>query len=234
MGKTAVAIRHIHFEDLGVFEGVLTAAGYEVRYHDVGVHELRMLDPIATDLIVALGAPVGVYEEDAYPFLAEERALLEVRLSANRPTFGVCLGAQLIAAALGAKVYPSGSKEIGFAPVALTEAGRAGPLRRLADVPVLHWHGDTFDIPEGARRLASTDVCRNQAFALGANVMGVQFHPEAEVSTGMERWLVGHAIELASAKIDPRALRAQASRIGPILGKAAREAFGAWLAELEP
>ena len=234
MSKTAIAIRHVHFEDLGTFEAMLASAGYEVRYHDIGVHDLGTLDPTKMDLLIVLGGPIGVYEDDAYPFLAEERRLLEARLAADRPTFGICLGAQLIAAALDAKVFASGVKEIGFSPVTLSETGRNGPLKHLATVPVLHWHGDTFDIPEGAQHLASTEACRNQAFALGPNVLGVQFHPEADLSGRFERWLVGHAVELAAAKIDPAGLRDQAARLGSTLRDAARRAFSEWLEGLRP
>lgn len=233
MVKQAVAVRHVHFEDLGTFEAVLASAGYEVSYRDVGVHDLGTLEPVEPELLVVLGGPIGVYEDEAYPFLERERDLLKARLAANRPTLGICLGAQLIAAALGARVYPSGVKEIGFAPIALTEAERSGPLRHLANVPVLHWHGDTFDLPEGARHLASTKVCFNQAFALGPNVLGLQFHPEPDLSGGLERWLIGHAAELAAAHIDPRALRAEALRIAPALRGAAQRMLTAWLAELK-
>jgi GMP synthase (glutamine-hydrolysing) len=104
-----------------------------------------------------------------------------------RSTFGICLGAQLIATTLGAQVRPGSGKEIGFAPLSLTDEGRQGPLRHLADIPVLHWQGDMFDIPDGAVGLASTEPCANQAFSVGRNIMGVQFHPEAEAGRTFER-----------------------------------------------
>lgn len=231
--KTALAIRHVYFEDLGTFETVLAEAGWRLRYHDVGVEDLSALDPLEHDLLVVLGGPIGVYETDAYPFLVEEKRLLATRLAADKPTFGICLGAQLIAAALGATVAPTGVKEIGFAELLLTEAGRSGPLRHLAGVSVLHWHGDAFAIPDGAVLLASTEACANQAFARGPNVMGLQFHPEADASRGLERWLIGHAAELAAAGIDPRGVRADAARIGPLLAAAARAMFAEWLQGLE-
>lgn len=234
MLKTAVAIRHVHFEDLGSFKPVLTAAGYKVHYYDVGLTELWTLEPVMTELVIVLGGPIGVYEAKTYPFLDAEIALLKARLAANRPTFGICLGAQLMAAALGAKVKPGGVKEIGFSPLALTAEGKAGPLRHLGDVPVLHWHGDTFEIPEGALRLAETPLCRNQAFAIGANIMGVQFHPEVDVAAGFERWLVGHACELSAAKIDPSTLRQDAGRFGAALREAGRTMFSEWLKDLRP
>lgn len=229
MLKTAVAIRHVHFEDLGTFEAVLTAAGYRIHYYDLGVHDLWTLDPPLADLLVVLGGPVGVYETDAYPFLAEERQILEARLKADRPTLGICLGAQQIAATLGAKVAPSGIKEIGFSELTLTDAGRVGPLRHLEGVSVLHWHGDAFQIPEDAENLARTALCATQGFALGRNVLSLQFHPEVDACAGIERWLVGHAAELASAGVDPRALREDAQRFGPALRDAARKMLTEWL-----
>lgn len=232
--KTAAIIRHIHFEDLGTFEAVLTAAGYSVHYYDLGVHELWALDPPLADLLVVLGGAVGVYDADTYPFLVEERQLLEARLSANRPTLGICLGAQQIAATLGAKVTAMDWKEIGFSELTLTETGRLGPLRHLEGASVLHWHGDAFEIPKGADNLATTPLCATQGFALGRNVLALQFHPEVDACAGLERWLVGHAAELAEAGIDPRKLRCDAARFGPALRDASRRMLGAWLEGLAP
>jgi GMP synthase (glutamine-hydrolysing) len=149
--RTAAVIRHVAFEDLGIFREVLAARGYAVRYLEAGVDDLA--GPLASaDLAVVLGGPIGVYETERYPFLVTELRALERRLAAGRPTLGICLGAQLIAAALGARVYPGGKKEIGWAPVALTAAGRASPLAALEGRPVLHWHGDTFDLPRASGR----------------------------------------------------------------------------------
>jgi GMP synthase (glutamine-hydrolysing) len=229
MLKTAAVIRHIHFEDLGTFEAVLTAAGYRIHYYDLGVHELSTLVPPLANLLVVLGGPVGVYETDVYPFLAEERQILKARLAANRPTLGICLGAQQIAATLGAKVAATGIKEIGFSELTLTDTGRAGPLRHLDGVPVLHWHGDAFQIPKGAENLATTPLCATQGFALGRNVLALQFHPEVDACAGIERWLVGHAAELAAAGIDPRNLRDEAACFGPTLRDASRKMLSEWL-----
>jgi GMP synthase (glutamine-hydrolysing) len=230
--KTTAVIRHVHFEDLGTFEGPLTGAGYQIRYYDVGHRGLP--DPAEPGLVIVLGAPVGVYEEDKYPFLRDEIELLTARAGAGRPTFGICLGAQLVARALGARVYPSGVKEIGWGPVDLTDAAASTPLRHLANTPVLHWHGDTFDLPRGALNLASTAICRNQAFSSGSNILGVQFHPEVDPTAGIEPWLVGHAAELAAAGIDPRDLRDGANAAGPSLPAKARNMFTEWLNGLRP
>ncbi|MEJ5022988.1 glutamine amidotransferase [Ochrobactrum vermis] len=229
MLKTAVVIRHLDFEDLGTFEAVLTAAGYRIHYYDLGLNKLWTLDPLLPSLLIVLGGPVGVYETETYPFLEEERRILQVRLASNMPTLGICLGAQQIATTLGAKVAPSGVKEIGFSGITLTDAGRAGPLRHLEGVSVLHWHGDAFETPEGADNLANTPLCATQGFALGRNILGLQFHPEVNACAGMERWLVGHAVELAAAQIDSQTLRADAERLGPPLRDASRKMLAEWL-----
>lgn len=231
MTKTAVAIRHVDFEDLGVFAAVLADRGYAVRYCEADSRDLQSLDPLSADLLIVLGGPVGVYEDEAHPFLKRERHVLATRLEINRPTLGICLGAQLMAAALGAKVFPSGVKEIGFSPLSLSELGREGPLRYLASTSVLHWHGDTFDLPDGTVHLAATKLCANQAFARGPNVLAVQFHVEADTAE-LEQWMVGYAAELADAGIDPGQLRAEAVKIGPAMEKAATAMFSEWLGKL--
>ncbi|MBK1697109.1 glutamine amidotransferase [Rhodovibrio salinarum] len=233
MDKAVMAIRHVHFEDLGTFEPVLCDAGYRIDYCDVGRCDLSALDPLEPDLLVVLGGPVGVRDTQAYPFLAVEQEMLKARLAANRSTFGVCLGAQQIAATLGAEVAAMPVKEIGFSPLTVSDAGLRTPLRHLEDVAVLHWHGDACVLSERVPALASTPMCSSQAFALGANVMGVQFHPEARVEDRLEHWLIGHAAELAANGVDPAVLRQQAARHGKALRCAGQAMFSEWLAELQ-
>jgi GMP synthase (glutamine-hydrolysing) len=230
MTRTAVAVRHVHFEDLGSFGEMLHARGYAVAYRDAGLDDLASVDALAPDLLVVLGGPIGAYEESAYPFLVDELRLLERRLAAGRPVLGICLGAQLTARALGARVYPGPGKEIGWAPLTLTEAGRAGCLAPFGDgAPVLHWHGDTFDLPEGGTRLASTPLCANQAFARGPAVLGVQFHPEVR-GPALERWLIGHAAEIAAtAGVTPERLRADTRRFSAGAEARGRDSFARWL-----
>ena len=114
--KTVLAIRHMHFEDLGSFEDAFRERGYQVRYCDVGVDDLASIDPLAPDILAALGGPIGVYEDDRYPFIRDELRILRQRLDAMQPTLGFCLGAQMMAGALGARVRPGPAKEIGWAP----------------------------------------------------------------------------------------------------------------------
>lgn len=227
--KTAIAIRHVHFEDLGTLAPLLQRRGYQTHYYDVGVQDLNALEVDKVDLLVVLGAPIGACDEQSYPFLTQELRLIEHRLNLRTPSLGICLGAQLMARALGAAVAPMGHTEIGFSPVALTAAGNASPLAKLSEhTSVLHWHGDQFSIPNGFESLANTPLCPHQAFALGNYALGLQFHLEANVDR-IDTWLVGHAAELSQAGIDPCSLRAQAKEHGPGLKTAAEAVFGAWL-----
>lgn len=231
MTRTVLALRHVPFEDLGLLAPLLDARGYRTTYLDVPVEPVTPEAALRPDLLVVLGGPVGVYEDDAYPFLRAETEALGVRARAALPTLGVCLGAQLMATALGADVVPTGRKEIGYAPLTLTDEGRRSVLAPLDGVPVLHWHGDEFAVPKGADRLALTPGFPNQAFSAGAHTLGLQFHLEAE-HTRIEQWLVGHAHELAAAGIDPATVRADAAAHGPRLAAAAARVFEQWLDEL--
>lgn len=224
----ALVLRHVAFEGLGVLAPLLFRSGFETRICQIGVDPFPAQYIESTDLLVVLGGPIGVYETEAYPFLVEETEAIGDRLRAKKPTIGICLGAQLMAAALGARVAPGSAKEIGYAPLTLTDEGRASPLAALEGAEVLHWHGDVFDLPEGASRLAFTGVCPNQAFSIDKHALGLQFHVEVEPSS-LESWLIGHAVELGKAGIDPRNLRAQAARHGAATAEAGKKLFRAWL-----
>jgi GMP synthase (glutamine-hydrolysing) len=220
---TCIAIRHVAFEDLG-----LLGRGFSLRYLEAGIDDIDATTLVAPDLVVVLGGPIGVYEEDLYPFLRGELAANRARMEAAKPTLGVCLGAQLMAKALGARVAPGPQKEIGWAPLALTAAGRASVLHAFETTPVLHWHGDNFELPANAIRLASTSACPNQAFASGRNLLGLQFHIEVDPAR-IEQWLIGHTVELAKAGIDPCELRRQAATLGRATAERGRAALAAWL-----
>jgi GMP synthase (glutamine-hydrolysing) len=231
MSKTALAIRHVAFEDLGIFGPMLAERGYAVRYLDAGVDVLDVDTLTQPDLVVVLGGPIGVYDTDSYPFLVAEREAIAARLRQYKPTVGICLGAQLMARALGAEVASTGRAEIGYAPLTLTEEGRSSVLAGLGSIPVLHWHGDQFNIPNGASRLAETPGFPNQAFAIGPHILGLQFHLEAD-DQQIERWLIGHAHELWTRGIDPRTIRRDAAKYGPELAAAARGVLATWLGQL--
>jgi GMP synthase (glutamine-hydrolysing) len=228
--RKILALRHVAFEDLGGFVAPLILRGFGIRYQDAGYDELDLKETNAADLLVVLGGPIGANGDADYPFLKDELKAIEARLKSGKPILGLCLGAQLIARALGTKVYKAKAKEIGFKPVTLTDAGKASPLAALDGVPMLHWHGDTFDLPKDARHLASTDICAHQAFAWGPNdqALALQFHPEATVRD-LERWFVGHTGELAAEKISIPALRAEAAQHDRALRLAGAKMLVGWL-----
>src|SRR5487761_1117121 len=166
---SCIAIRHVAFEDLDAFASALEARGYKASYRDAPTDDLGTAEVADCDLLVVLGGPIGVYEEDRYPFLKSEIALIEKRLKAGKPVLGICLGAQLMARALGAKVYAAGFKEIGWSGIRLSAGGRASPLAKLAPgARVLHWHGDTFDLPSGATLSRSSSISRSARWGSSA------------------------------------------------------------------
>lgn len=230
--KTAIALRHIHFEDAGTLEAVLAEQGYQLHYLDPMLDALDGAQVQDADLLIVLGGPIGAYDEHVYPFLHAELALINQRLQSGKPLLGICLGAQLIARALGAKVYPMGVKEIGFSALTLTPTGQDSVLAPLQGVPVLHWHGDQFDIPKDAVHLAGTTIGAHQAFLVDRNVLALQFHLEADVNK-LEHWLVGHASELAQTGISPHTLRAAAVELGDRLTVTARAVINDWLSALK-
>lgn len=180
---SVLVLRHEPFEHLGHFARVLEDLGRNFTYHDIG----EPLDANAFDAIIAMGGPMSA--NDSLPGLAEELALIERSIHAGVPVLGVCLGSQLIAKALGERVYKNDRLEIGWAPVHLTDAGRGDPVLGCLKSPetVFHWHGETFDLPKGAEWLAWSDACRHQAFRYGKNVYGLQFHPEVTAEM-VEDW----------------------------------------------
>jgi GMP synthase (glutamine-hydrolysing) len=226
--KSCLVLRHVAFEGLGVLAEILSEKGFDARYSEIGVDPLPAREIEDCDLLMVMGGPIGVYETRAYPFLVAEMAAIAARLALKKPTFGVCLGAQLMAAALGGRVAPGPAKEIGYAPLSLTEAGHASPLAVLEGVDVLHWHGDNFELPLGAENLAFTSACPHQAFALDSYALALQFHVEADPAA-LEAWLIGNAAELGKAGIDPREIRAQGARCGAATAAAGQKLFRAWL-----
>ncbi|MDQ8952150.1 glutamine amidotransferase [Acinetobacter rudis] len=227
--KTVYAIQHLAFEDLGSFEDIFYQHGFRVRYFDAGVDDLQpaLQHP---GLVVILGGPISAYERDRFPFLGLEIDLLKQRLADNLPTLGICLGAQLIAKALGADIYPGHIKEIGWSQLKLS-AVTDNILAPLENIKVLHWHGDAFDLPENAQLLASSEHYPHQAFQLGQNILALQFHAEV-VGQDFEKWLIGHIVELDQAKIDIQALREDNQKYAAQLEQSSHMVIERYLAQL--
>ena len=171
-------LQHVEFEGLGIIEDSLRARGVEVSGTRLYAGDsLPALDDI--DLLVVMGGPMSVNDEADLTWLAAEKAFIRQALTADKRVLGVCLGAQLIASALGQRVYPGVEKEIGWLPTYGNTHLNGAAFHFPDQIDVLHWHGETFDLPAGAVLLASSEVCRHQAFQLGRSVIGVQFHLEA-------------------------------------------------------
>lgn len=229
--KLCLAVRHVAFEDLGLLGPLVTSRGYQVRYHDAGIDPLDSTTLLAPDVVIVLGGPIGVYERAAYPFISNEIAAIAARIAARKPILGICLGAQLMAAALGARVAPGPVKEIGWAPLTLTAHGRKSALAPVGATPVLHWHGDNCDLPADCLLLASTPACPVQAFACSPAQLALQFHLETEPAR-FESWLIGHTVELGKAGIDPNELRKQGQTFGPATREVGSKVLAAWLDEV--
>lgn len=227
--KTIYAIQHLAFEDLGSLEDIFYQLGFRVRYFEAGIDDLsKALE--YEGLTVILGGPIGVYESDDYPFLKQEIDLLKVRLEKNLPTLGICLGAQLIAFALGAKVYAGHVKEIGWSTLDIRFASE-NLLSPLNNMSVLHWHGDTFNLPEQATLLASSNIYSNQAFRVGSNILALQFHIEVAAES-LEKWLIGHTCELRKAGINIAQLRDDNQKFAPELELAAAHVINKFIQQI--
>ncbi len=230
--RRALVLSHVAFEDLGSLEAPLLERGFQIE--SVLAAEARFPLPQAKscDLLIVLGGPIGVYEQQDYPFLTDEIACIRERLAARKPILGICLGAQMMAAALGARVYPGGNgAEIGWFPLQAAPGSKTPawfkPL--LADgLSVFHWHGDTFDLPAGARHLAKTERYAHQAFSIEDLALGLQFHPEVSAEC-LESWYVGHACELHQKGLAASDLRAAALLHAAKLQKAAGRFWRLWL-----
>lgn len=174
--------QHVACEDLGSFAEVLERRHYQPIYT-----RFFAGDPVPQDwetgaALVVLGGPMSANDEDSLPYLQSEKRILRQAIRNEHPVLGICLGSQLLAAAGGARVFQGARPEIGWAPISLTLEGRQDPLlRELAALPsAFHWHGETFDLPPGATRLAFSGLTMNQAFRLGTNAYGLQFHVEVD------------------------------------------------------
>ncbi len=229
MAKTALIIRHVPYEGVAGFRAPVEAAGYDIDRIDVADARFATLDLAEPDLLIMMGGPMGVYEQDRYPWIACQLARLARRLEAGRPTLGVCFGAQMMAQALGGEVFAGPASEVGFHPVTLHAAALGGPLRHIDGVPMLHWHGDTFTLPDNVELLASTPLYAHQAFRRGNRILALQFHAEMGLDPRIEAWIEDGQAAMARAGIPEARLRADHAALGPGAVAAGQAMIGEWL-----
>jgi GMP synthase (glutamine-hydrolysing) len=222
-GSPITVVRHVPFEHLGRIAPALHRAGISYEYFDLFAGAAPP-EAATSPALILMGGPMSANDDQEY--LRAELGLIEAAVRAGRPVLGICLGAQLIAKALGARVFRNPVKEIGWFPLHFTEAAAGDPLLAGLRNPstVLQWHGETFDLPAGTTHLASSDRCRNQAFRHGSQVYGFQFHLETTPDM-IADWIgqdanCGDVREL-SAPLDPGAFDREQE-------EAAALVFGRW------
>jgi GMP synthase (glutamine-hydrolysing) len=229
-----VVLQHAECESPYLIGDVLRERGFTLKILrlDLGDQVPRNLDDAAG--LVVMGGPQNVYEWDQYPYLPSEFLLIKSAIDANRPVLGICLGSQLMAAALGAQVYKGFRREIGWHEIRLTEAAASDSLWK--DLPHVfmgfHWHGDVFDLPPGGARLALSEITRNQAFVFGEKAYGFLFH--LEVTRDAVLGMIGaFPEEVADAGADARVIESDTSKHLVELERIGRTVFGRWADLLE-
>lgn len=223
-----LVLQHAAEEDLGSIATVFAYRRHRFRY--VRAYAGEVVPPrLDAHGLVVMGGPQSVYERDRYPWIADELRLINEALDAEKPVLGICLGSQLLAAALGANVYPGRRKEIGWFPVQLHPDMHRDPL--FGDIgrtfTAFHWHGDVFDLPKNAASLGHSAVTLHQGFRFGRNAYGVLFHLEvtAEQVTSM---LGAFGGEVTAAGADAAGIAAEAARHLPDLQALGAGVFDAW------
>lgn len=232
---TFLVLQHARCEPPAAFGEELAARGLAAVAVELDEGEALPADPAEFAGLIVMGGPMGVYEADRHPWIRSELVLLEAALAADIPIWGVCLGAQLLAAALGGAVRPGSAPEVGVWPIRPTAEAASDPVFRVAPAafPALHWHGDTYDLPPGAIRLAESEAYTEQAFRYGRS-LALQFHLEASPALARE-WAGLPAYEGSMERaLGPGALPALVERmteIAPAANGLARRLFAGWVAE---
>lgn len=173
-------LQHVPFEDSASIESWAKSKGHSLTatrlYQDEPLPQVEDID-----WLFIMGGSMNIYEESKYPWLAQEKRFIEQAVKHEKVILGICLGAQLIADVLGAKVFSNQYKEIGWFPIELTSAAQTSPIFNFLPqrLTVFHWHGDTFELPSGATHIAKSEGCQNQAFVYGENIVALQFHMES-------------------------------------------------------
>ncbi|MEW7972283.1 MAG: gamma-glutamyl-gamma-aminobutyrate hydrolase family protein [Candidatus Thiodiazotropha endolucinida] len=170
-------LQHVPFEDLGSIDNWLKRSGYEITR--TRLYESEELPGIeSVDLLVIMGGPMSVNDDQDFPWLVEEKEFIKKVIESGKPVLGICLGAQLIACSLGAEVFSNSVKEIGWIPIRAADSDNPSVFLFPEETDVFHWHGETFNLPMGATRIAESAACKNQAYQIGKHVIGLQFHLE--------------------------------------------------------
>jgi GMP synthase (glutamine-hydrolysing) len=229
MDRRVVVLQHVRCETLGLIEKVLADARVTPQYVRTFAGESVPTEMREAAGLIVMGGPMGVYEHARYPHLRDEMRLIQRALHEDKPVLGVCLGSQLLAAALGAEVKPGARKEIGWCPLALSSDAATDPLWSGIESPFMayHWHGDVFDLPRGAVALASSELTACQAFRYGTHAYGFLFHMEVTDAI-IGDMVAAFADELASAGIVGDAIRAGARQHLTALQGIGRRVFGRW------
>jgi len=231
--KQVWAIQHIGYEDLGSFEPVLKSRGFEVQYfcsRNIDYKQLFASDP---DLVVVLGGPMSVYDDEKHPWVHQEEQFVRERIETEKPLMGICFGAQMIARALGAKVYKgTQGKEIGWSKITVNDEGMKTPFRHLNgdQTMMMHWHGDTFDLPDGAVLLASSDKYKKQAYSYGDRIFCMQCHPEVTESK-LRLWYSGGLDQIHEVGQTVEGMQVDAEAYNNILSIQAGKFLNEWLDE---
>jgi len=235
MTKRVLVVCHKTLEDGGTLIDVLNEREEcIVECHMAYTEPVKDLDPLYHDLTIFMGGAMGVYNRDIFPYLQTEIDYLKERLAADKPYLGVCLGAQLMAQALGGEVSPGkNGTELGWHQVKVNETGAQTPLKFLdqSHTDMFQWHGDTFTMPENCTLLASSEAYANQAIQHGKNAIGVQFHPEVNAHI-LEMWTVFGFNELIGKGIEPHDFRQSFAKKLPVLQEQTAKFFNAWLDEV--
>ena len=226
--KKILVLQNIGCENLGTMEAAIKNRNMEYHYIQLYNNDKVPENLSGYSALIILGGPMNVYETKQHPYLLDEERLIHEAINKKIATLGLCLGSQLIAKTAGAKVFAGKKKEIGWYSVSLTCDGMSDALFAgfEKDITVFQWHGDTFDIPSGAKRLAESELFPNQAFKIGEKIIGLQFHLEVTEEAAFE-WMEEYKEELNSLKdyIDPKKIRNDTSKKIENLKKSAQQFY---------